>query len=84
MAKMDAFSSSFIEALKRYIEDRMNHEVRVVSIADFEDFTYYGGYCETCSYEETNCKITYVDDGGATREFTYTGSFAELIGSLTR
>jgi hypothetical protein len=82
MAKMDAFSASFIEALKRYIE--YSESGRVVSITDFEDYTVYGGYCETCAYEETNCKITYVDANGATREYSYYGSFAELIGDLTR
>lgn len=57
--------------------------VKVLRITDFEDFTHYGGYCETCSYEETRCNVTYETDQGM-KIYEYYGSFASLINDLTR
>lgn len=72
--------------LRAYVRKRENDGkespyVRIIRIMDFEDYTYYGGYCETCSYEEAHCKITYETDHGV-REYDYYGSFAELINDL--
>lgn len=58
--------------------------VVVAEILDFEDFTYYGGYCETCSYEDTYCRITYRTLEGETRTYEYTDSFADLINALVK
>lgn len=54
----------------------------VTEILDFADETYYGGYCETCSYEETHCYVTYKLESGETRQYEYSGSFASLINEL--
>jgi predicted nucleic-acid-binding Zn-ribbon protein len=57
--------------------------VTVTEVIDFEDETYYGGYCETCSYEETHCVVTYkTADSDMTKRYEYSGSFLSLLESL--
>jgi len=63
------------EWLKQYEPD-------VKEVVSYEDDTYYGGYCETCSYEEAIVNIYYVDSKGAGHKYVYGGGFAELVSSL--
>jgi len=61
---------------------REEHNLDAVEVTEFEDYTYSDGYCSTCYYETTRCKISYVDSNGDAQSYDYWGSFAELIGSL--
>lgn len=76
-----AFKDSLNEALAKYLRD--NVALDVVEVLEFEDKTIYGGYCETCAYEEVVAVITYKDSTGDTREYQYYSSFANLIRNLT-
>ena len=95
--KLSVLSSSFIEDVKKMIEKNLNFSyswavkgyvpnegpyTTVTEILDFEDETFYGGYCETCAYEDVYCYITYKTADNITARYEYTGSFAELINSL--
>jgi len=51
-------------------------------VTGFEDVTKYGGYCDTCSYSETLCEVTY-EYLGKTKTYEYYGTFANLIKELT-
>ncbi len=61
---------------------RAEYNLDAVEVTEFEDYTEYGGYCETCYYESTRCKISYVDSKGEPQSYDYYGSFAELVGSM--
>lgn len=75
----EGWKKKFYEALAEMLrEDGLD----AVEVTEFEDYTEYGGYCETCYYESTRCKLTYVDSNGETQTYDYYGSFAELVGSL--
>lgn len=95
--RLSAFTPAFLEDARKMVEKRLNYEYSwaardyirtddpfqtVTEIVDFEDDTFYGGYCETCSYEETHCLVTYKMESGDIRKFEYSGSFAELISAL--
>jgi hypothetical protein len=54
----------------------------VAEVTDFEDETYYGGYCKTCEYTKTHCRITYRLGTGEARTYEYEGSFASLINHI--
>lgn len=68
------------EALADYLRTLGYDDVEYV--VSFEDKTINGGYCETCSYEEAVVDVKYRTLSGGTREWTYYGSFAELIRNL--
>jgi len=61
---------------------REEYNLDAVEVTEFEDYTAYEGFCETCYFEEARCKITYVDSQDETREYSISGSFADLIRSL--
>lgn len=41
------------------LERNPDAEIPVDADIDFEDGIYYGGYCETCSYEEYRVTVSY-------------------------
>jgi hypothetical protein len=53
-----------------------------VEVLDYGEETEYGGYCETCSYEEIVVQITYKDSKGKTQKFRHYDNFAEFVKSL--
>ncbi len=83
MALTDALSDRFKADLARYVAKKIpDGFAEDIEVTDFEDFTYYGGYCETCSYEDTYCELTYKLNGEKKTLEIYE-SFAELIKTLT-
>lgn len=61
-----------------------NRGTSIIKVTSWEEETHVGGYCETCAYEETVVKIHYVDGDYDDCTYTWSGSFAELIQTLTR
>lgn len=55
----------------------------VTEVTGFEQYTYIGGYCDTCGYTELRVKITYTTRAGATEEYDFYGDLGELIRALT-
>jgi hypothetical protein len=76
----EGWKKRMYESLAEMLREEYNLDA--VDVTEFEDYTYTDGYCETCYYESTKCKITYVDSQGVTQTYDYWGSFAELVGSL--
>lgn len=76
----EGWKKRMYESLAEMLREEYNLDA--VEVTEFEDYTYSGGFCESCYYEDTRCKITYVDSYGGTQEYDYYGSFAELVGSL--
>jgi hypothetical protein len=68
-------------ALAEMLRERMGLDA--VSVTDFEDYTYSSGYCDTCFYEETRCRIAYVNSSGETNNYDYYDSFSELVKSFS-
>lgn len=58
------------------------YQVDAVQVVGFEDYTYYDGYCETCYYQETRCKISYIDVNGDTMVYDCMESFSDLMEML--
>jgi len=58
-------------------------DIDAIEVTNFEDRTEYGGYCDTCAYETTVCDLTYRDSKGKVGTWTYYGSFAELVQSIS-
>jgi len=54
----------------------------VVKVVDFTDRTEYGGYCETCAYEDTVCDIVYIDSHGDRKTYKHYDTFASLINNI--
>lgn len=76
-----SLNESIKEALGGFLRDTGRAE-DVERVTSWEDRTEYGGYCETCSYEETVVDITYRTTAGGTKTYTYYGSFADLVSAL--
>ena len=69
------------EAVAEFLREKYN--IDAVTVIDFDDRTVYGGYCETCAYEYTEADITYLDSNGEAQVYSYSGTFAELLNSIT-
>jgi hypothetical protein len=54
----------------------------LVELLDFEDYTHSSGYCETCYYETTYCKITAKTSEGREAVYHYSDDFTELVRDL--
>lgn len=59
-------------------------KLKVWQVTDYEEDTRFGGYCETCSYTEIVIDIEFVDAQNKRKNFTYDGSFADLLYRLDR
>jgi hypothetical protein len=79
-----ALSPSFVTALAAFVANYAdgNLDADGVAVVSLEEESYDAGYCETCSYEDTYCKLTYKVNGEV-KILEVTESFAELIKTLT-
>jgi hypothetical protein len=75
------WQENMYDALAEMLREQMR--VDAVSVTGFEDYTASGGYCESCWYEETRCRIDYVDSKGNSQTYDYYDSFGELVKSLS-
>jgi predicted nucleic-acid-binding Zn-ribbon protein len=73
------FGDKFKEVLLVWLNGR---GVEATKIIDWDEDTYSGGYCETCSYDETEVSIAYNDDAGNFRTYLYSGKFSHLLNEL--
>lgn len=76
---------TFLDNLKDAIGDLLRgYGVDVVKVLDYEEVTEYGGYCETCAYEEVILHITYLDSNANVQKYRYWSNFADLIRALDK
>lgn len=95
----DQFKTDLLECMTEWLEraeDRNKWAERgeedtvlqpgeeLVEILDFEDYTHSSGYCETCYYETTYCKITARTSEGREAVYHYSDDFTELVRDLVR
>ncbi|AKU42408.1 hypothetical protein AVT30_gp36 [Mycobacterium phage UnionJack] len=79
---MSTFQTEFKGAFKKLLIDSGVTDVdEVVSV---EEATYYGGYCETCAYEEEIVRVHYLDKYGATKSFAIWDTLSNLINDLLK
>ena len=52
-------------------------------VVSWYDDTQSSGYCETCYYESAVVRMTYLNSNGITAQYTYSGSFGDLISDLS-
>ncbi|AEJ93458.1 hypothetical protein FGG33_gp38 [Mycobacterium phage Benedict] len=79
---MSTFQTKFNDAFKKLlIESGVTDVDEVVSV---EEDTFYGGYCETCAYEEQIVRVHYIDKYGAAQSYTFWESLSCLINSLLK
>ena len=55
----------------------------LVELLSFEDFTHSDGYCETCYYETTYCRLKAKTSEGRVAQYIYIDDFSDLIRELT-
>lgn len=67
------------DAIKAYLK---NLGYDVVEIVNYEEYTYYGGYCETCSYEEIRVKVQFKNADGTFDSWEHYGSLGDLFRML--
>lgn len=84
---------AFLTALGEYVKERGGTDMRtynrvtaddLVEVVSFEEETHYGGYCETCAYEEQVIVVTYKTASGELKRITIWDSFANLLNALLR
>lgn len=51
-------------------------------ITDIEEFTEYGGYCDTCSYEEQKVRVYRINGEGKSEITEHYYSMADLMRSV--
>jgi hypothetical protein len=62
---------------------RLNDDETLVELLSFEDFTHSSGYCETCYYETTYCRLKAVTSEARVAQYIYTDDFTDLVRYLT-
>jgi hypothetical protein len=74
---------TILDALTKFLMDQGVTDI--VRVTSFQDRTEYGGFCDTCEYTYTVVDIYYdkIVAGSKPGVYTYDGSFADLILSLT-
>lgn len=80
---MSALSVMLKQSLKDYLIG-LGYEVSEVT--HFEEYTYQGGGCETCAYEQQEVLIRYRPIGwqeyDREESYCYIGTFTELLNAL--
>lgn len=71
---------SVCNAFKGLIEARLEEPIR--KVVAYEERTHYGGYCNTCSYEEAVIVVWYKDQQGRTYQTQFEDSFLGLVRQL--
>lgn len=61
----------------------LNDGETLTEVISFEDYTYSSGYCETCYYETTYCRIKARTSEGRVAQYIYSDDFGALIRELT-
>lgn len=70
------------KALKTIVEDTISTPIRYVVC--FEETTKFGGFCNTCSYEETVVDIYFKSSEGKLCKITYIENTQALLGRLIK
>lgn len=65
------------KALKPVVELWIDEPIR--KVVAYEDRVNYGGYCNTCAFEEQNFDIYFKSNEGVLCKYTFDGSFADLM-----
>lgn len=71
-------TEGFKEFIKTYLRDVDGH-TDVDVVVDAEERTEYGGYCESCYYEDVMVDVTYLNEDGETQTTIIYSSFAHLM-----
>ena len=74
-----AFEDSFKLAVKDWLVAK---GVEAVEVQVVEQDTYSSGGCESCYFEAIEVNITYLDNSGQSRLYSYYGDMSELISQL--
>lgn len=77
MSIEDNIRAAMLNMLKDYF--RCDDAVEVI---DWDESVYYGGYCETCSYESVMITIQYRTKSGEVKKHEVESTFGELITRL--
>lgn len=56
----------------------------VKKVISVEDETYYGGYCETCAYEEERLTVQYLDNDDNRQRLSTYYEFSDCLKMLLR
>lgn len=76
---MVTFQEKFHQSLKEWLE---RNGVDVDTVIGYDDDAYSDG-CDTCGGDaEIEVDIKYINSEGATRVFTFGGSFSEILREL--
>ena len=51
----------------------------VATVDSYDEKTIYGGYCNTCSYEEQVLVVSYTTEDGSSEKYTINDTFAGVI-----
>lgn len=78
---MGNFQDVLYASLAQFVQDKTGIEVKEVT--GYHDWGKSDG-CDTCGYGSTyDLEISYVDNQGDHRSYSYDGPFSELIQDLT-
>lgn len=69
-------------AFKALIEKRLDKPIR--KVVAYEEAIHYGGFCNTCSYEQAVIIVWYKDQTGQTYQTMIEDSFLGLVRQLCR
>lgn len=61
----------------QYMQREHGDIERVIDVKEKQSF---GGFCNTCYFESVDVVITYVTSTGEVKEYSYSGSMADLLG----
>lgn len=80
-----SFKSNFHEAIKKYIHEEEREDLDIVEIISVTEETEYGGYCETCAYQDDVVIVTYLNSDGDTETYKlYYESIPSLLTALLK
>lgn len=65
------------------IDTTLRNGETLTELLSFRDYTHRSGYCETCYYETTYCRLTAKTSEDRVARYIYTEDFSYLIRELT-
>ena len=78
---MSNWKERFYDLLKDYLNEEYDWKIKEIIAA--KDYTYIDSYCDTCYYEYTRLKVTFIDELGERVTKDHLDSFSNLMESLT-
>lgn len=76
------YSPALLAQMKNFIEHKIGAPIRKVYA--YEEEHKYGGYCNTCVYEEYSVDIYFKNSDGRMCRYSYDGDMGEFIRTLLK